>query len=314
MKLSVIIPVYRVERTLERCVRSVLSQCYTDCEIILVDDGSPDSCGDICDRFAAEESVIKVIHKVNGGLSDARNSGLLAASGEYVTFVDSDDFIAEGTYCNLMQIISTHPEYDILEYPVYVYYGAKDKERELVFNEKEYVDSVEYWLAGKAYEHSYAWNKIYRRELFENVRFPVGKIFEDIHILPLLLAKAKIVATTNVGLYYYCWNPNGITALADGKALGSLLDAHLNVLCELSLSHKNFDDFISYYMHVLNIQCDVCRLTGKDATVPTLRLSFIRSLVALLKKSEGKAAVKFMVYSLFGIKGLCAFNNRLLHR
>ena len=103
MKLSIIIPVYRVENTLDRCIKSIMLQGYGDYELILVDDGSPDRCPQLCDEWAVRDRRITVIHKANGGLSDARNAGIEQAQGEYITFVDSDDFIGPDTYQPLMQ-------------------------------------------------------------------------------------------------------------------------------------------------------------------------------------------------------------------
>ena len=106
MKLSIIVPVYRVAATLRRCVDSIISQTFTDWELILVDDGSPDECGAICDEYAGKDSRIRVIHKANGGLSDARNAGMKVAEGEFVTFVDSDDYIRQDTYEQVMKMAS----------------------------------------------------------------------------------------------------------------------------------------------------------------------------------------------------------------
>ncbi|HDT8053597.1 TPA: glycosyltransferase, partial [Enterococcus faecalis] len=97
-KISIIVPVYNVEKYLEKCVRSILAQTFTDFELILVDDGSPDSSGAMCDQFAEQDQRVKVIHKENGGLSDARNAGIEIATGEYLGFVDSDDYIADDMY------------------------------------------------------------------------------------------------------------------------------------------------------------------------------------------------------------------------
>ena len=103
MKLSVVIPVYRVESTLDRCVESVLRQHVDDMEVILVDDGSPDRCPQLCDEWARRDSRIRVVHKPNGGLSDARNAGIDIATGDYIAFVDSDDWIADDTYAPLLE-------------------------------------------------------------------------------------------------------------------------------------------------------------------------------------------------------------------
>ena len=160
MTLSVIIPVYRVEATLDRCVESVLKQHVDDMEVILVDDGSPDKCPQMCDQWAAKDQRIRVIHKQNGGLSDARNAGIDVACGDYITFVDSDDWIADNTYPPLIDKMA---DIDILEYAI------ADR---LPLQEHIYNDINEYWLQEQAYTHTYAWNKIYRRHLFNDVRYP----------------------------------------------------------------------------------------------------------------------------------------------
>ena len=116
MKLSIIIPVYRAEDTLERCIGSILQQSFTSYELILVDDGSPDACPLLCDEYAGKDSRIHVIHKENGGLSDARNVGIKRAKGLYITFIDSDDAIEENSLQHLMEELYQHPEVDILEY------------------------------------------------------------------------------------------------------------------------------------------------------------------------------------------------------
>lgn len=123
MKLSIIVPVYKTEKTLRRCVDSILSQTFTDYELLLVDDGSPDSSGAMADGMATRDGRIRVMHKANGGLSDARNYGLDRCRGEYVAFVDSDDALAPHTLDTLMDIVSSHPEYDILEFPVLERHG-----------------------------------------------------------------------------------------------------------------------------------------------------------------------------------------------
>lgn len=196
MKLSIIIPVYQVENTIKKCVDSILCQNYKDMEIILVDDGSIDKSVEICDTYAAIDYRVRVIHKPNGGLSDARNAGLGIATGDYITFVDSDDYVNEGTFNKLMNITFKHPEYDIIEYSV-IFRGGKT-EKKMIFPEKVFDNSTDYWNKGEAYEHSYAWNKIYKRDLFDDVRYPKGKVFEDIWTLPLLTSKARYIAMTSI--------------------------------------------------------------------------------------------------------------------
>ena len=176
MKLSVVIPVFRVENTLRRCVESVLTQSYTDLQVILVDDGSPDSC---------QANRIQVVHQENRGLSDARNSGIQMADGEYITFIDSDDCLSPDTYKPLMETLLRNPVIDMIEYPVVEHEGKGTETKLLTFTPEVFTDMHRYWLEAKAYTHTYAWNKIYRRKLFSTVRYPRGRVFEDVFTLPL---------------------------------------------------------------------------------------------------------------------------------
>lgn len=306
MKLSIVIPVYRVENTLARCIDSVLAQSFSDYELILVDDGSPDRSGPICDEYAARDSRIRPVHKSNGGLSSARNAGIDIARGEYITFIDSDDFLGDNTLSILMTRLSAHPDYDILEYPVCWHYGGSD-EAILKFGAHEYDDMRRYWLEGKAYTHTYAWNKIYARRLFDGVRFPPKRLYEDAHTLPRLLRRAHLVATTEEGLYYYASNPDGITMTPGGKGLADLLDAHVQQLHDLRLTEK----LSVYFCHVLNIQLDVYRFTRQAPILPVPPLSSadIRHLPV-----GQKTKIKLRMLQLLGIKNLCKIHRLLLPR
>ena len=300
MKLSIIIPVYRVEATLNRCIESVVTQDFNDFELILVDDGSPDNCPQLCDSWAAKDQRISVIHKSNGGLSDARNAGIDIAQGDYLTFIDSDDYIAEQTLAPLMLKLTENPDIDILEYPVFVFYGSP-KQYMLDFQgDMVYHDMDDYWFEDQAYQHSYACNKIYRTELFQEVRFPKDIIFEDIHTLPQLLKKAKTVITTSQGLYYYCMNDSGITATADGNALRMLLQPHVEIIRNCQRQDR---DFQIYYLHVLNIQMDVYELTGDDPILPFHTLS--------PSHFEGVPKLKAIVLNMLGINNICKLNKTI---
>ncbi len=321
MKLSVIIPVYGVEDTLNRCVESVVGQNVDGMEIILIDDGSPDRCPQMCDEWAKMGAAhdacppssgscpkIIVVHKQNGGLSDARNAGLDVATGDFVTFVDSDDFLATGTYSAVMP---TARENDITEYPIFRHYGAPWQTVVRPGN-TTFSDGRDYWLRGRVYEHSYVCNKIFRRKLFDGVHFPVGKVFEDVATLPLLLRNARRIATVDEGLYYYCMNGQGITVTARGEQLKMLLDAHLTVMRsgQIRGNAPDFDDqWIDdrYYMHVLNIQSDVCELTDLP---PTLSLRRVSPLAAGLTKGQ---RIKALALLLMGMERTCKLN-KTLHR
>lgn len=291
MLLSVIIPVFHVEHTLDRCVRSVLRQGLTEFEIILVDDGGNDACPKMCDEWAAKDHHVCVIHQQNGGLSAARNTGIARAKGDFLTFVDSDDYLDDGLYARLLPKLLDHPKVDMLEFSVIVREGGTEQHA-LILPENTYTDATSYWLGSRAYTHTYAWNKIYRRRLFDDVSFPVGRLFEDVHTLPILIRKAKAIISTPEGVYHYVDNPDGITRKATGRELKDLLDAHLGYLQEGRPINR------AYYAHVLNIQLDVYELTGEQPRLPLHRYF---------------SSPKLLLLQLLGMKRLCQFN-QLLHR
>ena len=296
MTISVIIPVYNVEDTLPRCVESVLNQTFPDWEAILVDDGSTDSSGRICDRYALEDTRIRVIHKENGGLSDARNCGLDVAQGEYVTFIDSDDYISKDTFGKIIGLALSNVEADIIEYPITVHKGHKTEYR-LQFGTQTFDDVQSYWTSCKAYSHTYACNKFFRRHLFDGVRFPEGMYFEDAWTLPLVLCLGPIVMTCNEGMYYYCWNKNGISTNPPGNRLRQLLEAEMEAsrILGLPLTGKEESE---WYLQVLNIQIDVCRLCGDKPVLPSRRLP-IHSADTL----QGK--IKIVLLNTLGTELLC---------
>lgn len=283
MLLSVIIPVYCSESTLDRCVSSVLSQQGADMEVILVDDGSPDKCPEMCDEWATRDERIRVIHKVNGGLSDARNAALDVAKGDYVTFVDSDDWLSDNTLAPLMEEMGSC---DLLEYSI---------EGRLQLHDRIYDNIDEYWLKEGVYAHTYACNKIFRKALFDGVRFPKGKVFEDAYTLPLLLRKCKRISTSSHGFYHYTRNPLGITAKASGKDLEQLLEASMN-------NGMPVDD--ASYMMMLNVQIDVWERLGKNIVLP------VRLIDA--SKLSGTLRIKALFLNLFGIKMLCVVS-KMIH-
>ena len=213
MLLSIIIPVYRTADTLDRCIESVLAQAGNS-EIILVDDGSPDVCPQLCDEWAGRDSRICVIHQANQGLSGARNTGIERSRGQYLAFIDSDDTMAPGALPKLMELLKAHPEYDLTEFQATIHYGTA-RAHTLPLTDGAYTYWRQYWTATRGYTHTYAWNKLYRTALWRDVRFPVRRTFEDMHTLPRLLDGCRQVLVTQHGAYLYSFNPKGITANAN---------------------------------------------------------------------------------------------------
>lgn len=199
--ISIIVPIYNVEQYLRECVDSILAQSYQNLEIILVDDGSPDRCGAICDEYAAADPRIKVIHKVNGGLSDARNAGLEVATGDYIGFVDSDDWIAPDMFSYLLKGLEENEAEiamcNVIKFTEKKYWDERVMPRR-VYTGEEALDA----LFSDRMEN-YAWNKLYKAALWQDIRFPVGKNFEDILTTYKTFEKATRVVQLLGAKYYY---------------------------------------------------------------------------------------------------------------
>lgn len=201
--ISVIVPVYKVEKYLEKCIESIIKQTYTNLQIILVDDGSPDNCGKICDEYAKKDLRIEVIHKANGGLSDARNVGISKAKGRYIGFVDSDDYIKEDMYEILLNLIKKYDAdgsicnlYDVIDGNECI------RNKENGIREYSRLDILKEVLLDKNIQ-SYAWNKLYEKELFDEIKYPIGKKYEDIGTTFYLFEKCNKIVVTSEPEYYY---------------------------------------------------------------------------------------------------------------
>lgn len=203
--VSVIVPIYKVEKYLNKCVDSIINQSYKNLEIILVDDGSPDKCGEICDKYVEKDSRVKVIHKQNGGLSDARNAGIDIAKGDYLLFVDSDDWINKYMIENLV-LFATDKNLDIVECKFISVHDRREIKDEVNVGECKIfsnIEALENHFNGEGV-YRCVWNKLYRKYLFDDLRFPKGKVAEDLHTTYKLLFKANKVGLIDfVGYYYY---------------------------------------------------------------------------------------------------------------
>lgn len=212
--ISVIIPIYNVEQYLKRCVDSVLSQTYTNLEIWLVDDGSTDGCGGICDEYAEKDERIRVIHKENGGLSNARNTALDRMNGEYVTFVDSDDFIRNDMIEELLRILS---EYDA----DMAICGFESGKNDFFRNNRKSDYTINIWKDDTKFDCLFddkyrnfiacACGKLYKAFIFEGIRYPEGKIHEDEFTIHYIIEKCKKIVTVDGVLYYHFERQGSIT-------------------------------------------------------------------------------------------------------
>ena len=203
--VSIIVPVYNVEPFLDRCIKSLIGQSYNNIEIVLVDDGSTDSSGNRCDWWATKDARIISSHKANGGLSDARNHGIDLASGEWLTFVDSDDYVEPDYVHDLLALVVRYPEASIGACAHYILRNNAKKISSKLVNKPicvSHEDAFESALYG-GYVDVCAWAKIYRTHLFSDTRFPKGRLYEDTAIFGKLLNKTKCFAYTPRPLYNY---------------------------------------------------------------------------------------------------------------
>ena len=223
--ISVIVPIYNVEKYLNRCVDSIINQTYKNLEIILVDDGSPDNCGKICDEYAKKDKRIKVIHKKNGGLSDARNAGIDLAKGKYIGFVDSDDYIEKDMYSYLYNLVLENNA----QISICNWYEVNENERidkNIKFNDFTIGKdrAIEMLIQDKIIKN-YAWNKLYDISLFKkyDIRYPYGRKMEDVGTTYKLFYYSKKIAIGNKPEYNYIIRSNSI------------------------MNSKNFQFYVDYY-------------------------------------------------------------------
>lgn len=234
--ISVIVPIYRVEDYIYKCVDSIINQTYKNLEVILVDDGSPDKCPEICDEYALKDNRIKVVHKKNGGLSDARNAGMPYAKGEYIGFVDSDDSLMPNFYECLYNIMAEN-DADIVECGIVLVdedgkalRERKCKDKIMVLDKKEALKEL--ILEKEVYQT--VWNKLYKKEVINNILFEKGKYHEDDFWTYQVFDNAQKVVITNEVLYKYLQRSQ------------SIMGAGYSV--------KRFDGFEAHYLRMQFLQ------------------------------------------------------------
>ena len=215
--ISVIVPVYKVEPYLAACVDSILAQTFTDFELILVDDGSPDRCGEICDAYAQQDPRVRVIHQENQGLSGARNAGMDIARGEYISFVDSDDMISPRYLTVLLQSLTeTNADFSVCRFMEFT-----DRTAKTVLSKPQKNNSKALLLSGKEacmllYDGRpevpvNAWGKLFRTARINDLRFPAGRLHEDQAFTPFVCYRSDIVSCVSAPLYYFRERENSIT-------------------------------------------------------------------------------------------------------
>lgn len=287
--ISVIVPVYKVEPYLRRCVDSILAQTFVDFELILVDDGSPDQCPTICDEYAAKDSRVKVIHQPNGGLSAARNTGLdwifTHSDSQWVFFLDSDDWIHPVTLeclldanqkfntnvsiCGYEETSGANPEVNITDL------SPSLRETEQFFVEHN-INAV------------VAWGKLYRKACFQTIRYPVGKIHEDEYTTYKILFQAPSVAFVAAPLYAYFANPRGITKVQWSPQRLDAIDAFEQQCAYFEANGFKKAFHRSCIMYIAYLACQTKMLTQEYAD---MKSEFLKKILHALKKYHQTADI-----------------------
>lgn len=256
--ISIIVPVYNVETYLAKCVDSILAQTYTNLEIFLVNDGSSDCCGKLCDEYAKEDKRIKVIHKKNGGLSDARNVAIDVATGEFITFIDSDDYVTDDYIMTLYSLIEKYEcKVSIALYNTFVE-GSKPKVVNRVYREdcQTNIKAIEEMFYQEKYDTA-SWAKLYHSSLFATgIRYPKGIVYEDLATTYLLIFQSDKVAFCNRRIYNYLLRKDSIEGSSfSSKKMDSalkvceLMESHLDILGKVMQAYQC--RMMSFFFHLL---------------------------------------------------------------
>lgn len=263
--ISVIIPVYKVEEYLEECLRSVINQTYNNLEIILVDDGSPDHCPQLCDEWSSKDSRIKVIHKENGGLSDARNAGMSIATGEYIAFVDSDDYIAPTMYEQLLKGFSYAENIAVVSCQINTdnkgiiepFHHEWDVITPTILKSQNFMESKMLEMTSHC-----AWNKLFKRLYLKNIRFMKGRNNEDtlfMYELSKVMEAQKMdeLILPDRCYFYRIMRPNSICVSTTHPLIADVIDNLKYItddckICKPQLYDKLYPKYVDYLFEFFN--------------------------------------------------------------
>lgn len=316
--LSIIIPVFNVERFLDECVQSVFAQTYQDWEMILVDDGSTDSSGKICESYAQQDNRIKVIHKPNGGLSSARNAGLDIAKGKYVTFIDSDDyFYGCNTLKDAIIELDQDSSIDIVQFPF-----RRLENQELLdpvysntialFSPQEYIENLDIATCKRNLTlSSSSCGKIYRFDIFKTLRFPHGQNYEDTYLLCDIFETTPGIKVINKGAYAYRIHSNSITGgKPTERNVLDRLKMQLRVLRSLMKHSKNRKLKGEFVYDIVNHFLIAYWQFGSGERFRSLIHEFEKEINPSYAIWDVKTAIKAFVLRFFGVMGWIRLKTR----
>lgn len=293
IKISIIVPVFNVERYLDQCIKSILKQSFKNFELILIDDGSTDKSGEICDLYKQKDERIKVIHKENGGLSSARNAGIEIAEGDYVAFIDSDDYIHKDMYSILYEsIINNNSQISMCKFQKVKQNNLQKSEvnNELINLGSKNISNIE--ALNNLYEDNSAeftvvWNKLYDKGLFDDLRFEEGKVHEDEFIAHKILFKCNQITYVPLTLYYYLQREGSIiNSKYSIKNIDAVIAFHERAIFFKKLGLKDLQykaeyNYVRYFF--ANYYKAKKYLTNIENELKSIKWNFSKSLYNLLK-------------------------------
>lgn len=298
-KISIIVPVYNVENYLSQCISSLLNQTYKNIEVILVDDGSSDSCGILCDKAKVSDSRVNVIHKTNGGLSDAKNAGLDAATGQYIGFVDSDDYIHPRMYEFLYQALIEHNA-DIAQCKEYAFPDGESvpfslAEQYTVSSLEDTKHSIYRFMYNFSGPSGWAWNKLYKREVIGSYRFPKGSVIEGLYFNSDVIPCAQKMVFLSDQLYYYRQRTSSTMGTKKERNYTDFAESQIHSFESLSkFGDDEFKRKYSYYslnkLGYLLVFCHYHKMDNAEQAIREMFLSFyrIRKHYGKIPKEEAK--------------------------
>lgn len=315
--LSIIVPVYKAEKFIDRCVKSILDQTFTDWELIMVDDGSPDRSGEICDQYASIDPRIKVLHTNNGGQSRARNLAFKQSTGKYITYVDSDDYLIDkGSFETAIMAIESSPDIDVVQFQYDEINDIKSEATHFNYDNQKYFGAKkcleEFSLVKMGSIYGAPWAKIYKRAQIEEIPFPEGMVYEDSYFLTDLFFISQGIMLINKGRYGYIFNPHSTVGkeLTRKQALDmcrSHIHTYLRMIeaeCSLSsrchlIAHILFDMFCANQFFTTNIYPDeIFRVIDRNFPERIIGTRRDKIILNLTKRLNSKRALALLVFGM----------------
>ncbi|MBY3623492.1 glycosyltransferase [Acinetobacter sp. CUI P1] len=322
-EISIIVPIYKVQDYLAKCINSILSQSFEDFELILVNDGSPDNCAEICNHYSKIDSRIVVLNKQNGGLSDARNFGINIAKGNYIGFIDSDDWIEPDMYEVLHRLILKYNA----DIAVCGHYEVENKK---IINNEGFSNALNHYNSSQAVAkllddddnviHHFAWDKLYKRDLFKKVRYPVGKYYEDIFTTHKLLINSSKVVSINSPKYYYLKRNDSITGLMNTEKLYDKFCASLELYKNIKVSNYEYaklndialDKVVKDGIALINFQLRLKEESDCNDYYKNVKLFFKKNITRILLNKSMKKEMKIAGLLLFMNDKIYGFMYKLI--